>query len=231
MQKLTAQFIESFYALKQENFLTSNFVEEVAMIEQLAGMNLIQDDEHYLRNFIFKEIPKLQSIISQTYSNDILPNSKLNKSETVEESLTYQTKLVKSNFKTFFVQVFDDEKFKIAANANLLSQRQQSFKPTSGIAPSLQTAIEDETFFKPIVMPTPQKLETLGQELLNENVGNWQANFKRKSETLLLDIDSKSTNKKITNVENKDGFELTPKIFSLIILVGFLILTVGYMFL
>ena len=222
MQKLTATFIESFYTLKQEELLSSNFIEEIAMIEQLSTMNLTQDDSHYLENFIYKEIPKLQSIVNKTYSNDLLPYSQLNKNETVEDSLIEQIKIVKGNFKSFFIQVFDDEKFKIAANANLLNQRQQSFKSnvSTSVAPSLQ--MEEETFFKPIVMPTPQNLANSGQKILENNSGNWQDKFKRKSESLVNQLSeshvpSNSIHKEVEAQNNNlNKFELTPKIFSII---------------
>lgn len=211
MNNLTAQFIESFFLLKQENLLNNNFIEEIAMIEQLSSMKLSMDDEYHLETFIFKDIPKLQQIIHTAYQNEVLQNMKTLDNETVEDSIASQIRLIKKNFHSFFSQVFENEKTKIMANKNLLQQKSHNIGSTSnGAAPSLKTQpeAEIEEFAKPIVMPTAKSLIDIGFLILQENKGDWNNNFKRKSEIILSGgREPKKTNKIEVNTQSHPAKE------------------------
>lgn len=185
MNNLTAQFIESFFSLGQESLLKDHFVEEVAMIEQLSSLKLSANDEYAFHNFIFKEIPKLQNIIHTANNNEVLQKMKISKTETIEDSISSQILLVQQNFQALFFQVFEDEKIRIMANQNLLEQKSHNFKTSNGTAPTLKTETEEETFAKPIVIPTAKTLLEIGNKILSENNGHWQNNFQRKSQTIL----------------------------------------------
>lgn len=225
MFKKTALFIYLFQSKGLKNLLEEHFLEQIGMIETIAGMDMDKETQFQFNYLFEKDLPSFLNNYSQA--------TKLSLTD-MEDNLSQQANAIKETILSIYLNTTQSVKHDMKLQLKVLTHRNNKIKANMGTSTQLE---QKEEFLEDaqteITLENYKSFKEQGLGILkeNESEATWQNNFTTVSDKLIK-VDKNSernspseeyAHRNEPTVEN-NGFSKLHIIIAALIIIGTIIL-------
>lgn len=179
MFKKTALFIYLFQSQGLKNLLEEHFIEQLGMIETIAGMDMDKETQFQFNYLFEKDLPSFLNNYSQATKLSLMD---------MEDNLSQQANAIKETILSIYLNTTQSVKHDMKLQLKVLTHRNDKIKANMGTAIQLEQKSEFlEDAQTEITLENYKSFKEQGLAILkeNESEATWQNNFTTVSDKLI----------------------------------------------